>query len=333
MIDPWILAALLALSLASFAWLLRWVLRFHRLRERVAFEDALKYLLTAQHRGRLADIDSLAGSLRTSQRRALRLISRLEAAGLLRSFEGGFRLTAEGERAGLHVLRAHRLWERYLADEVGIPIARLHRAAERAEHHLTPEDLNALDARLGHPLHDPHGDPIPTATGIVPHSSGKPLTDWEADTPAHIVHIEDEPQIIFDQILAEGLRPGMTIRVLHQDSERLILTDGEDEFRLAPVVAANVQVDVVPVASEATASALRLSELPDGVVAEVVAVDSEVRGFNRRRLLDLGLTPGTSIHAELRTAFGDPRAFRVRGTLIALREDQAANVWVRPLDG
>jgi Fe2+ transport system protein FeoA len=60
-------------------------------------------------------------------------------------------------------------------------------------------------------------------------------------------------------------------------------------------------------------------------------LDSDCRGFSRRRLLDLGLTPSTRVEVALENTFGDPRAFRVRGTLIALRDQQAGQVWVKPL--
>jgi Fe2+ transport system protein FeoA len=56
-----------------------------------------------------------------------------------------------------------------------------------------------------------------------------------------------------------------------------------------------------------------------------------VQGFTRRRFLDLGLTPGTTIYPELGNFFNDPRAYRIRGTLIALRKDQAAQIWVKPV--
>jgi Fe2+ transport system protein FeoA len=63
--------------------------------------------------------------------------------------------------------------------------------------------------------------------------------------------------------------------------------------------------------------------------AEIVSLDEGVQGFTRRRFLDLGLTPGTKIYPELQNFFGDPRAYRVRGTLIALRKEQAAQIWVK----
>jgi len=73
-----------------------------------------------------------------------------------------------------------------------------------------------------------------------------------------------------------------------------------------------------------------LMALKDRASAEIVALDEACQGFTRRRFLDLGLTPGTTIYPELTNPFGDPRAYRVRGTLIALRRDQAAQIWVKP---
>ena len=62
---------------------------------------------------------------------------------------------------------------------------------------------------------------------------------------------------------------------------------------------------------------------------QTIMLDEAVQGFTRRRFLDLGLTPGTKIYPELGNFFGEPRAYRVRGTLIALRKDQASQIWVK----
>jgi len=77
------------------------------------------------------------------------------------------------------------------------------------------------------------------------------------------------------------------------------------------------------------AGVLPLSRLGGKASGEIVALDERCQGFTRRRFLDLGLTPGTRIAPELANAFGEPRAYRVRGTLIALRNDQADMIWVR----
>ena len=73
-----------------------------------------------------------------------------------------------------------------------------------------------------------------------------------------------------------------------------------------------------------------MSHLKSQSSGEIVMLDDACQGFTRRRFLDLGLTPGTMINPELDNAFREPRAYRVRGTLIALRNDQADMIWVRP---
>ncbi len=303
--------------------------RWSALRERARIEDALKHLHTLSQRGQTGNAESLAGALHLSQPELVRLIEKMETRGMLQTTSGAFQLTAGGERLAVQIVRAHRLWERYLADEAGVPLNRLHPVAEKAEHALTADRLDQLDAHLGHPLHDPHGDPIPRPDGSLETLDAVPLTDWPTGDKARIVHVEDEPDVVLQQILALGLSPGSRLRILESHPDYLLVSDGELEHRLAPVVAANIHVQPAPSMARRPADLVSLSELRDGEQAEVVDIDSEYRGFGRRRLLDLGLTPTAKVRAQLATAFGDPRAYLVRGTVIALRGDQAKHIWVR----
>jgi DtxR family Mn-dependent transcriptional regulator len=93
-------------------------------------------------------------------------------------------------------------------------------------------------------------------------------------------------------------------------------------------VAANVYL--TPAVRPAAAGQTTLADLPRGYAAEVVALDEGCQGFSRRRLMDLGFTPGARLEPALDTFAGDPRAYRVRGTLVALRQEQARQVLVRP---
>jgi len=300
-------------------------------KEREQLEDALKHLLDREQQGRHASPESLAGTLNLSRAKITRLISDMESQGLLETHGSQLHLTAEGERWAMHVVRAHRLWERYLVDEARMPLNQIHDEAQKKEHSLTEAQLNDLDAALGHPTLDPHGDPIPSREGKMPSVEITPITAWQADSPARIVHIEDEPTIAYEQILAAGLKLGQTIRILEKTPQRVVLSDGETEYRLAPTVATNVGVAPLPEAEIARAGAVSLADLLHDQHAEIVMLDDAVQGFTRRRFLDLGLTPGTKIYPELGNFFGDPRAYRVRGTLIALRQDQAAQIWVKPV--
>ncbi len=334
MIDPLLslllVAAGLALGAALFwpatglAW--RWR-RGAAASDRVEVEDALKHLWDGEYRQRPATLDSLAGALGLSGRAAAELADRLGRLDLLQFDDSALRLTTEGRREALRVIRIHRLWERYLADETGLHPSEWHAHAERREHGTSAQQAEAMAATLGHPRFDPHGDPIPLASGEVPPHQGIPLTQLTADQAAEIVHIEDEPEAVFAQIVAAGLVPGMRVRVLDRSPQRIRLEAETEEVVLAPVVAANVTVVPIDVA-DAVTSMMRLSALLPGESAEVVALAASCRGAQRRRLLDLGLVAGTQVTSELRAPSGDPTAYRIRGALIALRVDQASHIFV-----
>ena len=300
-------------------------------KEREQLEDALKHLLDREQQGRHASPESLAGTLDLPRAKITRLISDMESQGLLETQGSQLHLTAEGERWAMHVVRAHRLWERYLVDEARMPLSKIHNVAQKREHSLTEAQLNELDAALGHPTRDPHGDPIPSREGKMPSVESMPITAWQAEGPVRIVHIEDEPAIAYEQILAAGLKLGQTIRIMEKTPQRVVLSDGETEYRLAPTVAANVGIAPLPESEIEKARAITLADLVHDQQGEIVQLDDAVQGFTRRRFLDLGLTPGTKIYPELGNFFGEPRAYRVRGTLIALRKDQAAQIWVKPV--
>jgi DtxR family transcriptional regulator, Mn-dependent transcriptional regulator len=298
-------------------------------RRRTQIEDALKHLFDQEYRGRHGSFASLSGILRVNDRRLMQLLGRMQEQRLVEPSGQEFKLTPDGERVARQIVRAHRLLERYFADEARLPLRDIHAAAERGEHTLTPDQVDDLDASLGHPRLDPHGDPIPSRDGQISPAKDTPVTAWPSDRFGRITHLEDEPPLAYAQILAEGLSIGQVVRIMESTPERIVLTDGEHEFRLAPAVAANVFV--APAENPAATGLITLASLPHGEGAEVVALDTGCQGFSRRRLMDLGFTPGARLEPALQTFAGDPRAYRVRGTLVALRQDQASHVLVRPI--
>ncbi|MCK4724691.1 MAG: FeoA domain-containing protein [Anaerolineales bacterium] len=298
--------------------------RMRRMSDRVLREDALKYIHKADIRGQHPNLQSVSGALQISVGRTAELVDDLEKQGLI-SLEGGeMQLTPAGRDSALQVMRAHRLWERFLAEETGFDESEWHSRAEQVEHQISQEEVNALSVLLGHPTHDPHGDPIPTASGeLVPHG-GQPLTAISLDQPARIVHIEDEPETVYAQLIAEGLYPGMEVRVVEASPQRVRFWAEGDEHLLAPIVAANISV--VPSAHEIRDEGRegdQLSILKPGEEGKVVNISPRCRGLERRRMMDLGILPGTVIKAEMDSPSGDPTAYRIREALIALREEQA----------
>lgn len=180
-----------------------------------------------------------------------------------------------------------------------------------------------MAASLGHPRFDPHGTPIPTASGDLPSARGQTLTRLAPNLCAGITHVKDEPKATYQQLVARGLVVGVIVRVLDLAADRIRLDVDGEEQALAPVVAGNVTVERLERTADSAARPDRLSQLSPGEAGRVVRFLAGCRGIPHRRLLDLGLVSGTIVQAELRSSTGDPTAYRIRGALIALRRDQA----------
>jgi DtxR family Mn-dependent transcriptional regulator len=309
----------------------RW-LAARRLARRVRREDAIKHILKREVNGAEATVDGLAGHLQMPTRQVLGLLEDLEHRGLI-SFEGGrLHLRSAGRDLALHLIRAHRLWESYLSEETGVAEVQWHRQAERKEHLLTPQEADALAARLGHPTLDPHGDVIPAPGQPVPGDVGLPLNAADVNQPLRITHVEDEPPAVYAQLTAQGIRPGMRGLLIEKLPHRLRFWVDGNEHVLAPLVAHNISVETITdCAPQDLLDEEYLSGLDQGQRGKVLGLSPACRGPERRRLLDLGFVPGTEVFAEMKSPGGDPTAYRVRGALIALRKEQAGLVRISSL--
>lgn len=107
------------------------------------------------------------------------------------------RLTAAGRAEAIRMVRRHRLIETWLVREFGYGWDEVHDEAEVLEHALSDRLLDAIDASLGHPDRDPHGDPIPTADGRVPSLAGRRLSEVSADVRVRVARISDaDPEVL-----------------------------------------------------------------------------------------------------------------------------------------
>jgi len=334
MVDPILALTVFGVLLAIAAVLLwpRWglLVRLRRMShqsERVLLEDALKHVYTCESIGRECSLESLAGQLEVTTGRAADLLTLLAASSLVKNYEAGPKLTDAGRDSALRLVRTHRLWERYLADRTGVPAGEWHDEAERMEHALSPEQAEELASRLGHPAWDPHGDPIPTAGGELPAIERLSLAGAESGRTFEIVHLEDEPRVIYDALLEDGLDLGTRVEVVGRTETGVTVHSHGRERTLDNVVARNVTVRILPAGTSADGSIATLIDLAPGEAGRVTGISPACQGSQRRRLLDLGVVRGTVIEAAFRSAAGDPIAYNIRGALIALRGEQAE--WIR----
>ena len=301
--------------------------RLARLTERVRLEDMLKQLHKLEYDRHSATADSVAGGVQISRHQAIRLLQRLEEKGLVTASGTRFSLTEAGRAQALRIVRTHRLWERFLADRTGTRPEEWHDQAEAREHTLSPEETEDLASALGHPVYDPHGDPIPTASGEIPARSGVPLSSLRPGDQAVIVHLEDEPAEIYGQLVALGLGLMEPVRRLEGEAGRVHFQTGDRQYEVSSALARNVTVEIAEDVAGPRWSRT-LAEIEPGDSATVVGISTRCRGPARRRLLDLGVVPGTVVQPRMRSAGGDPVAYDIRGALIALRREQAALIHV-----
>lgn len=287
-------------------------------------QHALKHLHESEYAGSAASTASLAGATGVTLERAGELIGELSAAGLATASAKGLELTESGRDQARRIVRAHRVYETYLAHQTGLPSHDWHRRADAAEHRLSSEDVDALADKLGRPRYDPHGDPIPARDGSLPPRRGMPLLEARDGSDVLVNHLEDEPEGVYRRAAALGIVAGVHLHLIVRGPDCLRLRVEDRQCDLPLSVAGAIQVE--PCAPPPPMRAL--SALRTGEAANVVNLSPSIVGGERRRLLDLGLVPGTRVERDFDSMLGSPTAYRVRGATIALRKEQADRIFV-----
>jgi DtxR family Mn-dependent transcriptional regulator len=181
----------------------------------VAVQDYLKAIYALETAGERATTSALAARMGVSAPSATAMTKRLADLRLVeRAPYRGVVLTEEGRRGALEVLRHHRLLERYLVDRLGLSLAEVHAEAELLEHALSEELEAKIDAELGFPTHDPHGDPIPDRELRVSAGGARTLLDLSTGEQASVSRVPDgDPELL--RYLAElGLVPGSEVELV-----------------------------------------------------------------------------------------------------------------------
>jgi DtxR family transcriptional regulator, Mn-dependent transcriptional regulator len=181
-----------------------------------AAEDYLKAILQLEEAGG-ASTSAIAERLGISQPSVTQMTKKLAAAGLVTRIPyRGVTLTESGRLIALEVLRHHRLLERYLADALGLPLEDVHAEADRLEHVLSEEVEARIDAALGYPTHDPHGDPIPDAQLHLEAIERRTLSELAPGERTTVAGVPDRDADLLRYLTELALVPGATVElVLH----------------------------------------------------------------------------------------------------------------------
>ncbi len=177
-------------------------------------EDYLKAIYDLAEEG-AATTSRLAERLGVAPATVTSMLKRLADQGWVdyRPYRG-VTLTPAGREEALRLLRSHRLAETFLVEVLGLPWDQVHAEAHRWEHVISAAVLERLDALLGHPAYDPHGDPIPSSGGDLPEMATRRLLDVEPGSVARVERVDTQASDLLHYLGDLGLKPGVTVRVI-----------------------------------------------------------------------------------------------------------------------
>jgi len=214
-------------------------------------ENYLKSIYTLQHRNASGEVsvNEIAERMQTKPATVTDMLRKLSEKELIHYEKyKKIQLSESGIAQALQILRKHRLWETFLHDKLQFSWDEVHEVAEQLEHIHSKKLIESLDAFLGFPKYDPHGDPIPDAKGEMPVSRAVTLLNVAHNINCQIVAVKDSSTAFLQQLERFGLQIGVTLQVKEQmayDNSVQVQTKS-DPFFLSEKTADNILV--IPVA-------------------------------------------------------------------------------------
>ena len=183
-----------------------------------AMEDYIKVLYELQESGEPAANSTIAewlGIAPASVTDMMKRLSKLELVDHARYY--GAKLTPQGEKLALKLVRHHRLAELFLKEILGVPWERVHMEAHRLEHAISDDVADRMAALLDDPERDPHGRPIPSKSGRVDRRKYKKLSEMNPGKTAMVASVDDEDPELLGYLAAVGLYPDARVEVLGRE--------------------------------------------------------------------------------------------------------------------
>jgi DtxR family transcriptional regulator, Mn-dependent transcriptional regulator len=182
-------------------------------------QDYIKAIFTLGQHGSVGTND-IAKHLDVSAASVTSMVKKLCELNLVRhqAYQGA-ELTVAGRKVALELIRHHRLIETYLAEALGYAWHEVHDEAERLEHHISEAFEERIDALLGHPTYDPHGDPIPAKDGRMPPSWTERLCDAPEGRRVILRRVSDHDAAMLQYLHQHGLLLATTVQVRDRTEE------------------------------------------------------------------------------------------------------------------
>lgn len=178
-------------------------------------ENYIKAIFHLQQEEEVVSTNSLARALSTKPASVTDMLKKLKTQKLLQYQPyKGVKLTGEGKKLALLIIRKHRLWEFFLVEKLGFGWEEVHEIAEELEHISSKKLIDRLDQFLGNPKTDPHGDPIPDSLGRMPEIQQTCLLDLPLNIPADIISVSNQSTSMLDLLKHNKIGIGTRLEVV-----------------------------------------------------------------------------------------------------------------------
>jgi DtxR family transcriptional regulator, Mn-dependent transcriptional regulator len=180
----------------------------------ISEENYIKAIFHLQNGQYTVTTNALAEKLHTKPASVTDMMKKLKAKKLLhyQPYQG-FRLSNEGKKVALDIIRRHRLWEFFLAEKLKFRWDEVHAVAEDLEHVSSKKLIDKLDEFLGNPKFDPHGDPIPDSLGKMENSDQINLTELPVNRPAEVCRVINQSGELLELLQHKKIHIGTKLEV------------------------------------------------------------------------------------------------------------------------
>ncbi|SDD47890.1 iron (metal) dependent repressor, DtxR family [Mucilaginibacter pineti] len=207
------------------------------------------YLKSIYHLSISADnvsTNQIAAALNTKASSVTDMLKKLAEKALINYTRyQGVNLTPSGEKIAINIIRKHRLWEYFLVEKLNFKWDQVHDMAEEMEHISSAELIDRLDEFMGHPRHDPHGDPIPDSEGRFKTAELKPVSALMVNQCGIISGVRDHTSPFLQYLEKQQLTIGKKITItdiIEYDHSVALKTDTEKEVHISREVANNLLI-------------------------------------------------------------------------------------------
>ncbi len=211
-------------------------------------ENYVKAIYTIQHLNASGEVsvNEIAERMQTRPATVTDMLRKLSEKDLIHYEKyKKITLTKSGSKTALSILRKHRLWESFLYSKLNFSWDEVHEVAEQLEHIQSAKLTERLDAFLGYPEYDPHGDPIPKPNGEMPKSTAQLLSEKTVGAACKIVAVKDTTTAFLQQLERFEIKIGSkltVVEIMPYDKSMLVKNDNDNSFQLSYMIAANLLV-------------------------------------------------------------------------------------------